>query len=103
MGFSANNVTFKATFGEVYKVGGAVNSVNGKTGDVVIDIPAKLSDLYDDSVEHMVDKAYRCDIANQSGRAWNAQADFSGNVFEKHYASKSEIVTAIENIKTKIR
>ena len=40
------NIDLKAP---IKQVGGAVNSVNGMTGDVVLDIPSKTSDLVNDS------------------------------------------------------
>lgn len=113
MGFSENNVTFKATFGEVYKVGGgggAVNSVNGKTGDVVIDIPAKLSDLYDDTSDltpikyaKYSDNALRSldsDYSNYADTANIAQfseKDYINNVIHETYATKAELGT-VESI-----
>ena len=41
------NIDLKAPIKQVG--GGAVNSVNGMTGDVVLDIPSKTSDLVNDS------------------------------------------------------
>lgn len=40
------NIDLKAP---IKQVGGAVDSVNGMTGDVVLDIPSKTSDLVNDS------------------------------------------------------
>lgn len=84
-----NKVAFSVFSEEISNINAVLSNKAEKSE--IPKVPVKLSELEDDSVNHMVDKAYRCDIANLAGRAWNAQADFSGNVFEKHYATKSEV------------
>lgn len=131
MGFSENNVTFKATFGEVYKVGGgggAVSSVNGKTGDVLLNasdigaytkeetdnklsgkadkselskIPVKISELVDDTKSNPINFAMSADGARIAGNSDCADKDFYGNYIHLTYATKEEvgnIETALDGI-----
>lgn len=102
MGFSDNNASFKATFGEVYTVPGSgggsspVTSVNGKIGDVnltaadvgaytkeqteeklekkadVAAVPKKLSDLEDDSGYKPIEHATDADNALYANSAATA-------------------------------
>ena len=63
------NIDLKAP---IKQVGGAVNSVNGMTGDVVLDIPSKTSQLENDSgflTEHqsLADYAKKSEIPDVSG------------------------------------
>ena len=118
MGFSENNLTFKATFGEVYKVGdggGAVSSVNGKTGDVVLsaedvgaytkevvnnllndkadkadipEVPTKISELVDDTAQRPITRAGNCYQADFSDIA---AKDYKGNIIHETYSTKSEV------------
>lgn len=118
MGFSENNLTFKATFGEVYKVGdggGAVSSVNGKTGDVILsaedigaytkevvnnllndkadkadipDVPTKISELVDDTGQKPIIRAGNCDCADFSEIA---NKDQKGNIIHETYSTKAEV------------
>lgn len=118
MGFSENNVTFKATFGEVYKVGdggGAVSSVNGKTGDVLLNasdigaytkeetdnklsgkadkselskIPVKISELVDDTGQRPITRAGNCDCADFSEIA---NKDQKGNIIHETYSTREEV------------
>lgn len=83
MGFSDNNTSFKATFGEVYTVPGGggsspVTSVNGKIGDVVL----SASDV----------GAYSKEEADNVG---NALADAILKTVEQDYYNSKQIDDAL--------
>ena len=76
------NIDLKAP---IKQVGGAVDSVNGMTGDVVLDIPSKTSDL-----------------VNDSGFVTETELDAKGYLTEhqdlSNYYNKSEVDTAISDV-----
>ena len=92
----------------IKQVGGKVDSVNGMTGDVVLDIPSKTSDLVNDSgflTEHqsLADYAKKSEIPDVSGfltsipdeYVTEAELDAKGYLTEhqslSEYAKKSEL------------
>lgn len=99
------NIDLKAP---IKQVGGAVDSVNGMTGDVVLEIPSKTSDLVNDSgflTEHqsLADYAKKSEIPDVSGflteipseYVTETELDAKGYLTEHQslaeYAKKSEL------------
>lgn len=88
--------------------GGAVDSVNGMTGDVVIDIPSKISQLENDS-DFATNSALKTEIAaveskipNLEGYATEQWVEGKGYLTEhqslKNYAFRSEIPTKTSDL-----
>ena len=79
----------------IKQMGGAVDSVNGMTGDVVLDIPSKTSDLVNDS-------GFITEIPSEY--VTETELDAKGYLTEHQsladYALKSEIPTVPTNVST---
>ena len=94
------NIDLKAP---IKQIGGKVDSVNGMTGDVVLDIPSKTSDLVNDSgflTEHqsLADYAKKSDIPDVSDYVTDTQLNTAISSAEERvdfklgsYALKTEV------------